>query len=207
MTNLKHLDLAVIEARWWNKGNHSVRPMFDTLAGMHCQNPFAYHYEMFSDAASFDSVVRRLGRTRGIQYLHVACHGEEGGKALYGAGESRISRAKIRNAFDGSKLKGVYFGACDFGNMFDLKFLLDQGGNSGNGTVWIAGYKKSPDWIESAALEMFFWHQFYRNRRGSEVERVAKLAKNIDEFMTGAHDKLGFDIFVGAGDAAAGSRE
>jgi hypothetical protein len=82
---MKDVELAVLEARWWDHGNHSVRPLFDTLAGMHHNNPFAYRYEMFIDKDSFQSLVESLGRTRGINYLHIASHGEENGSALAGA--------------------------------------------------------------------------------------------------------------------------
>lgn len=46
----KRLDLAVIESRWWDTSNDSVRGLFDLLAGMRKDNPFAYHYEMFNKA-------------------------------------------------------------------------------------------------------------------------------------------------------------
>ena len=44
MQDSDRLDLAVIESRWWNEGNDSVKGVFDTLAGIVTGNPFGYHY-------------------------------------------------------------------------------------------------------------------------------------------------------------------
>ena len=40
---------SVIESRWWSDGNHSVRPLFEALAGIHYDNPSAFYYDMFSE--------------------------------------------------------------------------------------------------------------------------------------------------------------
>jgi hypothetical protein len=145
-------------------------------------------------------VVERVGKKHGVRYLHVAAHGEKG--ALAGAGGQSIARAIIRNAIraatsgNGASLKGVYFGSCDFGNMIDMNFLLSPDDNTTRKLVWIAGYDKSPNWIDAAVVEMFFWHRFRRLSRLAEVQRVVKLAEQIGTFTPGASEKLGFDIFV-----------
>ena len=58
----ERLDLAVIESRWWDRSNDSVRGVFDMLAGNLMDNPFGYHYEMFNNTASIREIIPRLAR-------------------------------------------------------------------------------------------------------------------------------------------------
>ncbi len=223
---MKHPELAVVEARWWKDGNDSVRPLFDTLAGMHHDNPFHYHYEMFADEHSFCALVKRLGRTKGIHYLHVASHGSKDGKALLGAPDlnpktkrwesAKISRTKVKNAIvgatadPGSSFTGIYFGSCYFGNPEVSDYLFSSDATK---LRWIAGYQKTVNWVDAAILEMFFWDQFrYFETRGREeivppIERVVKVAEQVKSLMSGLRERLAFDIYVrkkGAGGGVKG---
>ena len=80
---MRMLDLAVIESRWWERGNVSVRGLFDLIASIQKGNPDAYHYEMFNNAASFREIAYRVARKNHIRHLVVAAHGDV--NAIYGA--------------------------------------------------------------------------------------------------------------------------
>ena len=69
------LDLAVIESRWEEDGNSSVRGLFDLLADIHEDNPSDYHYEMFNNQASLEEIIlRTAGRKRN---LYIASHAND----------------------------------------------------------------------------------------------------------------------------------
>ena len=54
------LDLAVVESRWWEKGNVSVRGLFEVIAAILKAGPDAYHYEMFNNRDSLKEIVPRI---------------------------------------------------------------------------------------------------------------------------------------------------
>ena len=109
------LDLAVLESRWWQDSNDSVRPIFDLLAGILAGNPYSYHYEMFNNGDSIKEIIRRLAGQRDIHHLYIAAHGDA--KSISGPG-SRISRTILSNLIADvgpRQLYGVFFGSCLFG--------------------------------------------------------------------------------------------
>ena len=151
----QRLDLAVIESRWWDESNDSVRGVFDTLAGMLVDNPFGYHYEMFNNAASIKEMVPRLADSSRIHHIYVAAHGDE--KGIFGAGKKRISWTIIQNLLENihsQKLHGLFFGSCKFGENIDQ--LIQN-----TGLTWIAGYNEEVDWIHALAMDLFYWHAYY----------------------------------------------
>ena len=72
MSAIEAMDLAVIESRWWDEGNDSVRSKFDMLAAIHTGNPFNYHYEMFSSSESFVGILRRVAEKNDIHHVYIA---------------------------------------------------------------------------------------------------------------------------------------
>lgn len=152
----KRLDLAVIESRWYDTSNDSVRGLFDLLAGMLKDNPFAYHYEMFNTAESLREIIRRVSKQKDIHNVYIAAHGSEDGRYLQAAGE-RISRVQLRNslkAISPRRLHGLFFGSCGFG-------LQSEAIMESSGLTWIAGYTDLIDWIHSSAMDLYFWNAFY----------------------------------------------
>ena len=71
------LNLAVIEGRWWESGNLTVRDLFETIAAALRENPDAYHYEMFNNGHSLGEVIPRVARKPQIKNLYIAAHGDE----------------------------------------------------------------------------------------------------------------------------------
>ena len=180
------LDLAVIESRWWKQGNHSVRGIFDALAGIHVDNPYGYHYEMFNNTESIKELLPRLIKDSTIHYVYVSAHG--GVKEISGAADNRISRTVLKNIFEhvhGKQLYGVFFGSCCFG--CQTQELMGRK----NGATWIAGYEKDIDWIEAAALDMFFWNDYYTSDVVSAPSKKVR-AERMIEFLKRLRNRVGY---------------
>ena len=161
------LDLAVIESRWWNKSNDSVRGLFDVLAGIRVDNPFGYHYEMFNTVQSLQEMIPRVTRQKHIRHLYIGAHGDR--RNIYGAnlGENRISRsvlAHILEKIPSRQLRGLFFGCCGFGDQ--TKELMPR-----TGLVWMAGYKEEIDWIHSSLMDIYFWHAYYESKASKAPRR------------------------------------
>ena len=106
------LDLAVLESRWWKTSNDSVRGLFDMLAGMHKDNPFAYHYEMFNNADSLRELIPRIAKMKDVHNIYIGAHGAEDGSALLCPG-GRVSRtvlANILQPISARRLYGLFLG-------------------------------------------------------------------------------------------------
>ena len=168
------LDLAVVESRWWDSSNDSVRGLFDMLAGLHRGNPFAYHYEMFSDADSLRGVVKRIARQKDIHNIYIAAHGTGDGNHIKAA-DGRISRVQLRNMLRGihsRTLHGLFLGTCNFGQQTE-NIVEDIG------LTWIAGYRESVDWVNSSAMDLYFWNAYFRSSipgAGTKLERADRMA-------------------------------
>lgn len=168
------LDLAVIESRWWDATNDSVRGMFDMLAGLHRDNPFAYHYEMFNNAEALKEIVNRVANRRDIHNIYIAAHGTPDGRAIQAAG-GRISRTVLSNAVEGisgKKLHGLFVGACGFGQQNET--VMENAG-----LTWIAGYREEIDWIHSSAMDLYFWNAYFQSSvldAKDKPERAGKMA-------------------------------
>ena len=63
-----HTGLAVIEGRWNGSGNDSVRPLFETLAGIVEENPYAIRYDMFAEAASLETIINDIAKSKNQEY-------------------------------------------------------------------------------------------------------------------------------------------
>jgi hypothetical protein len=203
------LDLAVIESRWWVDGNSSVKGLFDVLADILVDNPSSYHYEMFNNAESFSEILHRLSMKRGVDNIYIAAHGDEGG--IYGAATNRtrqrknyISRIKLRNILlnlmsqRGARLNGLFFGSCLFANPDTMGYMLAAGDQGHHKIRWIAGYMTPVDWFASSVVDLFFWNHYYHpdNKELGEQERIQNVAEAVKRFMPGAHQDLGFNVYV-----------
>ena len=161
----ERLDLAVIESRWWERSNDSVRGLFDMLAGIHHSNPFAYHYEMFNNTESLRDVISRVADNSDIRNVYVGAHGSDA--EIYGPGNERISRTVIGNTLEqlsAKKLHGLFFGCCGFGNQ--IENLAKR-----TNLTWIAGYTEDVDWVHSSAMDLFFWNAYYQSSVPEQTTR------------------------------------
>lgn len=166
---METLDLAVIESRWWNEGNDSVRGIFDMLAGIHAGNPFGYHYEMFSGADSIVEILRRIATRRDIHHIYIGAHGDR--DSIYGPGNTRIRRTRLINVIkdiSSQSLHGLFFGACMFGAQ------VDQMAEKGARSSWIAGYTQKVDWVHSSAMDLYFWNAYYQSNVPKQTQKLMR---------------------------------
>ena len=198
------LDLAVIESRWWKDGNSSVRGLFDVLSDIHNDNPAAYHYEMFNNRSSLNEIILRTARR--YPNMYIAAHGS--GRSIFGAEGRRtnnVSRTEFRNILrqttrlHRSRLKGLFVGSCKFINGENARFLLEQERGQTARLLWVSGYSKTIDFIDSSVVDLFFWNAYYHSDESSERRKIRAVAEKIDRFMPGAHRKLAFNIFLRQG--------
>lgn len=194
------LDLAVIESRWWEGSNSSVRGLFDLLTDIHEDNPSAYHYEMFNNADSLREIMCRVAPR--MSNIYIASHANE--DILSGAEgeeENAISRTHLRNTLkylggQGSSLDGLYFGSCGFMNRSNAIFLWEEDGVD---VSWMAGYSGAEiDWIDLSVVDLYFWNTYYYGSRKRKIrKRIKYVAKTISEFMPGVcSEELRFNIFI-----------
>ena len=195
--------LAVVESRWWENGNDSVRGFFDALASIHELGAGDYHYEMFNNKNSLREIVPRIARR--VNALYIAAHGDE--KTIFGAEgkeNNAISRAVFRSIVRagvterGGRLDGVYIGSCGFLTQDNASFLFrpDDDGQ-GVRVNWLAGYSEPIDWIESTAIDIFFWSEYICSE-GAARQKIEAVAERIKGVFKRRYlcEEMGFNIFV-----------
>lgn len=190
------LDLAVIESRWWDRSNDSVRGLFDMLAGIHYGNPFAYHYEMFNSTESLRDVIGRVAHNSDIRNVYIGAHGSD--SEIYGPGTVRISRTVIGNTLEplgAKKLHGLFFGCCGFGNQ--IESLAEK-----TNLTWIAGYTEDVDWLHSSAMDLYFWNAYYQSSvplqttKSDRADWMAFLLSVLDIRVPYLFSELGFQVAI-----------
>lgn len=190
------LDLAVIESRWWERSNDSVRGLFDMLAGIHHGNPFAYHYEMFNNTESLRNVIGRIARSGDVHNIYVGAHGSD--TEIHGPGNVRISRTVIGNTLEqlpAGALHGLFFGCCGFGNQIE---------NLANKTslTWIAGYTEYIDWLHASAMDLYFWNAYYQSTvreqttKRDRAHQMGLLLSVLNSRVPYLFTELGFQVAV-----------
>lgn len=196
--------IAIIEARWWRQGNHSVRDLFEAVAALHYGNPYGFPYDMFADRSSLEAVLGLRASDGRTEVAYMASHGDE--NRISGLPGKTISRRELRTALrrenPGGQLKGLYFGSCLTGNVNNAHFLLQ--GNANTRLQWVAGYEKSVDWIDSSAIDMVFMGKLAeqyitngRRRRGgwTAAELAHEAATQLLDVVPNAHNNFGFNFY------------
>ena len=134
-------------------------------------------------------------RVRGTSiHIYVAAHGDE--QAIYGPGDSRISRTVLGNVLEGvdaRQIYGVFFGSCSFG--WNVASLMKR-----TGATWVAGYTADVDWIHAAAMDLFFWHAYYQSsvpdkaRKGDRADEMLVLLNALWIRVPYLFNELGFTV-------------
>lgn len=194
---------SVIESRWWEKGNHSVRPLFEAVAAIHYDNPSAFAYDMFADKSSLSVVMNMRGSDKRTEIVYLASHGDE--KAIGPSVNNPISRVEARNilitANANKQIKGLFLGTCLTGNADFARFFLE---NKNTNLEWVAGYAKSVDWVDGSAIDMIFFSKLAelyvankskRNGKLSPRDMAHSAATKLAELVQGAYSSYGFNIF------------
>ncbi len=194
--------VSVIESRWWSTGNHSVRSLFEAVAAINYNNPSAFFYDMFADRSSLQTVFSSRAQDRTTEVVYLASHGDE--NRIGPTANNAISRAEFRNIIKTSNLtgqvKGLFLGTCLTGNTATAKFLL----NSSTNLVWVAGYRKSVDWMDGSAIDMVFMSKLSALYVANKKKKKGKLspqalaheaATQLVRLIPGAHNQYGFNIY------------
>jgi hypothetical protein len=163
---MTHTGLAVVESRWWDSGNDSVRPLFETLAGIIEGNPHSVRYDMFAEENSLASIIDDICADGAYHSLYV---GLMGTSSIRRSGGAEISRVKLRNILRNYNAKGqcsgLYFGSCLIATEKNAGFWLCD--TPTTGLQWIGGYKTSVDWVDSSAIDMIFGRNIFRGDSGT----------------------------------------
>ena len=194
---------SVVESRWWSKGNHSVRALFEAVASIHYNNPSSFFYDMFADRSSLSTVVNMRGEDKQTQVVYLASHGDANNVGP--TAENAISRTEVRNILiasnKGAQLKGLFLGTCMTGNAAVAKFFLE---NTETKLEWLAGYRASVDWIDGSAIDMIFFSKLAelyvanaKKKRGklSPRKMAHAAASALVKLVPGAHSTYGFNIY------------
>lgn len=200
-----HAPFAVVETRWWKDGNHSVRPLFESVAALQYENPSAFLYDMFCDESSLSTIIHQRCSDEATQVIYLATHGNEEATAIGQNAETAISRTKFRNILRDSnkkkQLSGVFLGTCYMAKNKTIEFLLDAGGTK---LTWMAGYTESVDWIEGSAIDIVFFNylaqEYKRNksrkkRKKTAAEMAKTAATELMRLIPSAHSKYGFNFY------------
>lgn len=192
--------IAVLETKWFEHKNTSVRGTFDLLSDLRYGHHHGYRYEMFGGSEEFKKSFDRLAEKNGIHYIYIAAHGDEealqgsmGERIKIGDLKRRISSAELDDAR--GKLAGLYFGSCSFGQPETLKKLLAQG----NKLRWIAGYEKNVDFVESTAFDLLFFDtllHYRHDKKCTELDAIKNTADVIKLKVGGLADSLGFSLML-----------
>jgi hypothetical protein len=201
---MHHTGLAVIESRWWTDGNDSVRPLFETLAGIVEGNPHSVRYDMFIEKTSLSELIVDIAAKGTCHSIYIGAHGND--TMIKGLGKAEISRTVLRNMLSKSNKKatvtGIYFGSCLVGTKENAAFWLSK--KAKTGLKWVAGYTKSINWIDSSAIDMIFWSKYLNERKTNrsrkknkktDLEMVKLAASEMKKLMPTVFDQLGFNIY------------
>ncbi len=187
--------LAVIEGKWDNKMNISVKGLFDILSDINFDTPHAYIYEMFCDANALTNIINRMATDKDIKYLYIGAHGNQ--SSIRGSGGD-VSRTKLRNILANlniGTMEGLFLGSCLFGHEDNGDFLLNPRGIRNPPIKWIAGYTKSINWIDSSALDILFWNKFF-SFPGPAIHRIESTALATQRLAPGLVVELGFCVYT-----------
>jgi hypothetical protein len=201
---MSHTGMAVVESRWWQSGNDSVRPLFETLAGIVEGNPHSVRYDMFVEKASLSKIIADITSDRELHSIYIGAHGDSA--SIHGLGQARISRTELRNmlrtANSAGSIAGLYFGSCLIATKRNAAFWLTK--RPKTGLKWIAGYTESVDWVDSSAVDMIFWSKYLHERRvnrsrknnkKTEMQMVKHASSEMKKLMPTVFSELGFNVY------------
>lgn len=196
----KSTNIAVIESRWWDDSNTSVRGTFDLISDILYDSPHYYYYEMANSEVAMKEALYRVATRRSCKYLCLATHGYEDGLQMHNG--DVLSRAEIRNILlkvtdaPNTKLHGLHLASCSFGTERLAEFIFKESVS----LEWISGYGEEVNWLDSTAMDMMFFSELVSDDRNeTPKERIWRTAINLHKKAGGLIDQLGFGIFVRSG--------
>lgn len=195
--------ISVVESRWWDKGNHSVKSLLEAVASIHYENPSAFYYDMFAEKHSLSQTLNTRCSDKVTEVIYLASHGNK--DHIGPTSDTAISRTEFRNLLishnTSAQVKGLFLGTCLTGNVDFAKFFIEEGRTK---LEWIAGYKSSVDWVDGSAIDMVFFSKlaalYVKNKRKKKKKESARgmaheAASELVKLIPGAHSHYGFNIF------------
>jgi hypothetical protein len=194
----KHTGIAVLESRWWNNSNTSVRGLFELIADINNDNPHAYEYEMANCEVAVKEAIPRIAANKKCKYLCIATHGDKDGLRLHN--DERISRTELRNILEsinntsGSRFHGVHMSSCIFGTQTLADFVFEKSVSPN----WISGYSTKVNFLDSSAMDLLFFNELVGKAIAGESpnKAIMRTAKRLKVLAGGLVEQLGFGIYV-----------
>jgi hypothetical protein len=207
-------DFAVLESRWEDDSNISVKPMFDFISHRYLSDAYnAIPYERFVSLDALRHAVDYFRDCRRISSLYIGCHGDENGlDVIYGdyikASDllDIVSNPRHRETNKG-KISGLFIGSCSFCNEENVYFLMDNEPQ----LKWVAGYDRDCDWGYGTMLDGLFMIPYVRQQR-RKIDRMEKYIDGHYEYRTadmierafywtklnhsGLISRLGFNVYI-----------
>lgn len=201
MANTRNLPFSVIESRWYDTGNDTVKLFFDVIGSIYCDNPNAYFHYTFNEKNSLKNAFKACCENNTTEVVYLATHGNA--KSI-GPNNENISRTELRNiiseANKNKAIRGIFLGTCETGNEDIARFLLEK---KSTNLEWIAGYNSSIDWIDGTAMDMIFFSkladQYIKNKKRKNKFSARKMAhlaaSELLKIVPGAFIEYGFNIY------------
>lgn len=191
--------VAVIESRWEARKNVSFRAIFDLLALNYSGDQHWYEYEMVGISSALAEAIIRLTKRKRAEVLYIGAHGGSDGSIALHSGET--VPAKKLAAFlakAGPGLRGVYLASCLTMNSNLAERILV----SCPKIQWVAGYRRSVDYIDSSALDLIFFNWWCDDREEEPPARkIIKVCDVLSRLVPGLvgqgeEEGLGFAVYT-----------
>lgn len=199
---MKNLPFSVIESRWFETGNDTVKSFFESIASIYCKNSSAFLYHSFNEKNSLKKAFEECSKDEKTEIIYLATHGNS---KVIGPENIFISRTELRNIISqvnkSGVIKGIFLGTCETGNEDIARYLLEDKSTK---LEWIAGYNSSIDWIDGTAMDMIFFsklaEQYCKNKTRKKgkfsARKMAHLAaSDLLKIVPGAFIEYGFNIY------------
>ncbi|MFA6239382.1 MAG: DUF6642 family protein [Candidatus Hydrogenedentales bacterium] len=188
-----------LEGDWWPdlKNPASVEPVLRLLSESHISR-VPYIYRDVGTAEDFKYYLEKWTQTRYAEYpiLYLGFHGVPG-KIVVGDKRRKDSHVTLDNLEDwlsGSCAKRViHFGSCETMNVSATRL---QAFLKATGALALLGYRKIPEWIESAAFETLLLGELQYNAMSRSGLKTAR--ERVKERLGGCQllRELGFRMEI-----------
>ncbi|MEQ1502520.1 MAG: hypothetical protein ABMB14_09820 [Myxococcota bacterium] len=188
--------LVVLEGRWFDGYNLSMKGLFDWWSDVYFNTPHGYYHEQFCDVRALGAIARRVGAWEHTRVLYVGAHGTERG--LYGSLDgpagfvTRDQLLEVLAGLEGCGYDGLFVSSCGFLTAENAAVLL-----SGHaGIRWVAGYAGDVPFTRASALELVFLGRLLdrytpRRWRWQLEQAVAQVERDV----AGLSRELGFRVW------------
>ncbi|MBI4944985.1 MAG: hypothetical protein HY840_01135 [Bacteroidetes bacterium] len=169
--------ILVLESSWESDSLEpfSVWPLVNGFAN--ASGIRAYHRN-FDNTDSFCHWIKVFNNKKNNypmpKLLYIAAHGKDNQICATG---NNINRETIFATLKKSKnIEYVHFGSCLFGNISNLKSLLDKAKH----IKMAAGYKEKVDWVDSTTFDLMLWQRISTR---DEKDKNKKLQTVVENFV------------------------